>query len=127
MIVDILAEKFQLLNIGKTIDNYMVIEADKKELKGIVYTLKALKEFDCDMLLSIVGNDLREYFQLDYLLYSSKLASTLIISIKLTKDNPQISSIVDIFPSANWEEREIYDLFGITFIEHTNLKRLLLP
>lgn len=42
-------------------------------------------------------------------------------------DNPRLPSVVDIFSGANWYEREVYDLFGVVFEGHPNLKRILLP
>ncbi len=49
------------------------------------------------------------------------------IKIPLTGDYPSIRSITDIWPSANWYEREVYDMFGITFTGHPDLRRILLP
>jgi NADH-quinone oxidoreductase subunit C len=42
-------------------------------------------------------------------------------------DEPAIDSVVEIFPSANWPEREVFDLLGISFHGHPNLTRILLP
>jgi len=54
---------------------------------------------------------------------------SLIISfrVKLDKDNPSIDSITPIIKGAEWIEREMYELLGINFVGHPNLKRLLLP
>jgi NADH-quinone oxidoreductase subunit C len=51
----------------------------------------------------------------------------IVLKVNLPKENPEIPTITDIYKTANWQEREIYDLFGINFISHPNLKRILLP
>src|SRR3989442_6057250 len=45
----------------------------------------------------------------------------------LSGDSPRIDSVHDIFPPANWEERETYDMFGIVFTNHPGLTRILMP
>jgi NADH-quinone oxidoreductase subunit C len=45
----------------------------------------------------------------------------------LSEDSPRIDSVSDIFPPANWEERETYDMFGIVFTNHPGLTRILMP
>lgn len=45
---------------------------------------------------------------------------------RIPRDNPKISSLVPLYPTADWQEREIYDLFGVVFVGHPNLKRILL-
>ncbi|MCG6909809.1 MAG: NADH-quinone oxidoreductase subunit B/C/D [Deltaproteobacteria bacterium] len=49
------------------------------------------------------------------------------LEVPLSGKRPETSSISDIWPSANWYEREIYDMFGINFTGHPNLKRLIMP
>ena len=50
-----------------------------------------------------------------------------ISSTKISKDDPQIDSLVEVFGGANWHEREAYEMFGINFLNHPNLKKLYLP
>ena len=66
-------------------------------------------------------------FELLYRLYSIQQDNYLILKIQLTKNNLFIDSISDIFACANFDEREIYDLFGIKFKNHPNLKRIFMP
>jgi NADH-quinone oxidoreductase subunit C/D len=49
------------------------------------------------------------------------------VKVALTGDKPSLPSVVDIWPSANWYEREAWDMFGITFEGHPNLRRILMP
>ena len=63
-------------------------------------------------------------FELVYLLLSIENNLRVKISIKL-ETNEKIPSIVKVFPSANWMEREIFDMYGIKFIDHPDLRRIL--
>ena len=63
-------------------------------------------------------------FELVYLLLSIENNLRIKISIKF-ETNEKIPSIVKIFPSANWMEREIFDMYGIKFINHPDLRRIL--
>ncbi len=66
-------------------------------------------------------------FSLVYHLLSFDTASRLRIRSPLAAADPKARSICDIWPSANWYEREVYDMFGIRFKDHPNLQRLILP
>ena len=66
-------------------------------------------------------------YTLVYHLLSFDAASRLRLKVPLQGSEPVIDSITDIWPSANWYEREVFDMFGVRFDGHPNLKRLLMP
>lgn len=66
-------------------------------------------------------------FTVIYHLTSFERNEDIRIKVPLTGDFPSITSITDIWPSANWYEREIFDMFGITFTGHPDLRRILMP
>ena len=66
-------------------------------------------------------------FTLVYHLLSFDAPGRLRLKVGLTGENPVADSITDIWPSANWYEREVYDLFGVRFEGHPNLRRLIMP
>jgi NADH-quinone oxidoreductase subunit C len=49
------------------------------------------------------------------------------LRVRLPGESPAIESVMPVWPTANWHEREIFDLFGIRFEGHPNLRRMLLP
>jgi NADH-quinone oxidoreductase subunit C len=49
------------------------------------------------------------------------------VKARVTIDDPRIPTIVDLFPGADWDEREVYDLFGVVFDGHPDLRRILMP
>ena len=77
-----------------------------------------------ESLFTIVAIDYSEYIELLYILNSYITQETLILSTKVT-DTTQ--SVITIFPSAHFDECEIYDLFGVKFVGNDELERLFLP
>ena len=96
----------------------------------IIEVLKFLKldnRFKFKQLIDIAAIDYpneEKRFELVYILLSIENNIRIKISIKF-EANEKIPSIVKIFPSANWMEREIFDMYGIKFINHPDLRRIL--
>ncbi len=66
-------------------------------------------------------------FALAYHLYSLFHNHSLRLKVFLPGDEPAVQSVTSVYPAANWFEREAYDLLGITFVGHPDLRRLLMP
>jgi NADH-quinone oxidoreductase subunit C len=62
-----------------------------------------------------------------YHLRSPDLAVRVRVKVGLPPDDLSVASAVDLFPAANWHEREVYDFFGVTFDGHPDLQRILMP
>ncbi len=86
-----------------------------------------LRENGYDFLSFITAVDKNENFEVIYLFRNLNENKEKFIKCIIPKENPKIPTISDIFYGANWHEREIYDLFGIIFEGHENLRRILLP
>lgn len=114
--------KTELIN-GK-IDKFFV---QKNQIKEILKLLKDSPEFSFDMLITLFAMDNGNDFELCYVLYSTQTEASIIIAVEISREAPVLDSVCDIFKSANWDEREIFDLFGIKFTSHPDLKRILLP
>ena len=121
--MNFLNEKFNIIETVETKNGVEKFVIDKKDL---LPCLSFLKE-NQDMLLSITAVDLAEKIEVIYDLYSSQNNEHFLISIKVYSDNPVIESVSKLFKSAAFDEREIFDLFGVEFDGNDNLKRLLLP
>ncbi len=96
---------------------------NKKLIKKLAWQIK--EEFD--ILYSLAVVDYSPDFELNYIFSNYKNADILIVKVNITEKDFKIDSITDVFSSANWEEREAYDLFGIQFNGHPDLRRILLP
>jgi NADH-quinone oxidoreductase subunit C len=66
-------------------------------------------------------------FELNYHLVSIPLRQKVRLRVRLSGYDPVVDSLVPVWPGANWLEREIFDLFGIRFTDHPDLRRILLP
>lgn len=66
-------------------------------------------------------------FNLVYILYSTATHTYLNLRVPVDGENPEIDTVESVWPSANWREREIWDLFGIRFRGHTDLRRIMMP
>jgi NADH-quinone oxidoreductase subunit C len=72
-------------------------------------------------------NDKIPRFVAVYHLLSHEHNQRMRLKVPLDGDNPEIESVTGIWPTANWHEREAYDLMGINFLNHPDLRRILLP
>ena len=116
----ILKSKFNnvdLINESKIVVN--------SELVQVLDYLKNTPEFDFDILTSIIAIDLTDKIELIYQLMSSETSETL--SVSYYTDNYTAPTVTDIYKSANFDECEIFDLFGVEFIGNKNLIRLFMP
>jgi NADH-quinone oxidoreductase subunit C len=87
------------------------------------------EELSFDYLLDISSVDhygTEPRFEVIYELYSMTLAVHLRLKVRATEDSPIVDTVSDIWPTANWHEREIYDMMGLRFNGHPDLRRILM-
>lgn len=83
-----------------------------------------------DMLSCITGIDNgveANTMEVIYHLYSIPFNASLMLKVVLPRENPEVESLCTVWKSANWLEREVYDMFGIKFKNHPDLRRILMP
>jgi NADH-quinone oxidoreductase subunit C len=103
------------------------IIVDGKFLYQIADYLKNAADFDFNYLSNITSVDYEDYFEVVYHLVSLNHNHMLTIKTRCyDKENPEVPSVVKLWCCADFQEREVYDLMGITFNGHPNMKRLLL-
>jgi NADH-quinone oxidoreductase subunit C len=127
-IVDTLSEKYPG-SVTKQTDHYDTHEITiaAESFYEVMNTLQGDKNCAFDMLIDIVGIDLlprTPRFDLLYILLSSKDFTRLIIRLE-TEEGQDVPSVSGIWHSANWGEREVFDLLGIKFSNHPDLRRIL--
>ena len=76
-----------------------------------------------------LGHDQEKYgrFEVVYNLYSLSTHHRFFLTVRVPEKSPSLKTLCDLWPSANWLEREVYDLFGITFQGHPDLTKILTP
>ena len=105
----------------------LMIEINVNDLIEVVQFLKSNEKSKFRQLIDIAGVDYpdeEKRFKLVYLFLSHEKNLRIKLSINL-EINQMISSITKIFPSANWMEREVFDMYGIKFKNHPDLRRIL--
>jgi NADH:ubiquinone oxidoreductase subunit C len=96
-------------------------------LHGIALDLREDEKTSSDFLICITGIDYGQDFGVIYHLRSSRYGHTIVLRVRISdRENPQIDSVTDIWKSADFLEREVYDLLGIKFNSHPDLRRLFL-
>ncbi len=114
------------LNLSKFKDQ-IVISLGKKDLLKLILFLKNHPILKFKQLVDILGVDYPskdKRFEVIYLLLSHEINSRITIKIQI-KDGESAPSITEIFLSANWLEREVFDMYGIVFENHPDLRRIL--
>jgi NADH-quinone oxidoreductase subunit C len=92
--------------------------------------LKADDEDPYPLLMSVHGCDYlpdEPRLGVHYQLLSMRRTERLNVKTRLTADEPHLPTVVDLFPGANFQEREVYDMFGVVFDGHPDMRRILMP
>ena len=105
----------------------LMIEINENDLIEVIQFLKSNEQCKFRQLIDIAGVDYpdeEKRFKLVYLFLSHELNARIKLSINF-QPKQVIASITKIFPSANWMEREVFDMYGIKFKNHPDLRRIL--
>jgi NADH-quinone oxidoreductase subunit C len=105
-------------------DHSVTVKAE--QVTEIARFLRDDPELDCKYLNCIVGVDWMEHFDVVYVLSSLAKNHTLVLEARAPHDDPVMPSVSGIWQGANLQEREVYDLMGIAFSGHPDLKRVFL-
>ena len=112
---------------SKILHDQLYLSINSEDLLDVILLLKTNKDTKFKQLIDITAVDYPENkkrFKIVYLLLSHEFNQRILISYFIN-ENEKISSLVNIFPSANWMEREIFDMYGIKFNDHPDLRRIL--
>ena len=112
---------------SKILYNQLYLSINSEDLLDVILLLKTNKDTKFKQLIDITAVDYPENqkrFKIVYLLLSHEFNQRILVSYFIN-ENEKISSLVNIFPSANRMEREIFDMYGIKFNDHPDLRRIL--
>ncbi len=125
-----LKEKLQALVPGASFpDNKqfaeIIVPADRYH--DFCQEIKSLPDLKFDFLISITAVDWNDHFMIVSHITSTELKHTLVVKTRIdSRDDPWTSTVSDIWKTAEFHEREIFDMFGIRFKDHPDLRRLFL-
>jgi NADH-quinone oxidoreductase subunit C len=101
-----------------------LIPAEK--LHGLALQLKQKNDLDFDFLFCLSGVDWLKYITIVYHLESIKYKHSMVMKVNLDRNSPNVDTVCDIWKTAEFHEREVYDLMGVHFNNHPDLRRLFL-
>ncbi len=102
------------------------IKINKENLLEFIKFLKEHSELYFDVLVCITSVDYIDFFRIYYTLHSITQNINVNVYIELSKGE-RLPSLTGLYSSAEWHEREVYDMMGIKFENHPDLRRILLP
>lgn|SRR5574341_30646 len=103
---------------------------DRKSLVDVLTFLRDDPEFQLNFLSDLAGIDYwpeQPRFVVSYILYSLPLNYSLRLKVYAPEEDAVVPSITGVFSGANFQEREVWDLFGVKFEGHPDLRRILMP
>ena len=115
------------INDSKIVHEQLYLSIDNEDLPDVILFLKTNKDTQFRQLIDITAVDYPENskrFKMVYLFLSHQFNQRIIIS-SLINENEVVPSLTKIFPSANWMEREVFDMYGVKFKDHPDLRRIL--
>ena len=115
------------INVSRIKHEHLYLNIDSKDLIDVVIFLKTNKDSKFRQLIDITAVDYPEKekrFKLVYLFLSHEFNQRILIDYQIN-ENEVVKSLTSVFPSANWMEREVFDMYGINFKDHPDLRRIL--
>jgi NADH-quinone oxidoreductase subunit C len=98
----------------------------KERWSDVVDLLKRHEAWRFDYIEMMAGTDYKDYIEVVILLQSTSLGHCALLKTRTDREKAEIPSLYSVHPGVNWEEREIYDLVGVTFTNHPDLRRIML-
>ncbi|MDE3234318.1 MAG: NADH-quinone oxidoreductase subunit C [Bacteroidota bacterium] len=108
---------------GEWVNLYVPLE----EWKPVALQLRNHPSLQLDYLFCLTCVDWKTHFTIVYHLSSTAVRHNIVVKVKVDRNNPTIETVSDIWRTAEFHEREVYDLFGVTFLHHPDLRRLIMP
>lgn len=118
--------RFPLLSVDEDVKWGAGFRVSREDLLTVASALKDMPGVVCNYLSNITGVDLKDRLQAVYHLIGMETGARVVLKVDIPNDDPAVDSVTSVWPAADWHEREAWDLVGIKFRNHPNLKRILL-
>ncbi|MBO7748973.1 NADH-quinone oxidoreductase subunit C [Paenibacillus sp. MWE-103] len=103
----------------------LIVRGDR--LRATAALAKSHPSLRMDYLRNVSGVDYETHLEVAYHLVSLQSGQEIALKVKTDREAPSVPSVVPVWATANWNEREIYDLLGIDFPGHPDLRRIMMP
>lgn len=125
-LIDLLSTWFDSLEFEHE-GQYLNVSVSPENLHNLAHKLKTEETCKFDYMFCLTGVDWPDCFELVYHLESSIHHHVLVLRCKTeNRENPKLDTLCDLWPTAEFHEREVYDLLGVHFNNHPDLRRILL-
>jgi NADH-quinone oxidoreductase subunit C len=127
-----LRERFPELD-GATVSGFrgeVTVAIPRERIVEVCAWLKEDRSTRFALLSDLSGTDYPDRADrlcVDYHLYSFHLNARLRLKVRVSAEDPHVPTVTGVWPTADWHEREVYDMFGVRFDGHPNLIRILMP
>jgi NADH-quinone oxidoreductase subunit C len=108
----------------------VTVTVERKAIADVCTTCRDSEGFEFNLLSDLCGIDYypnTPRFAVSYVLYSLSCNHTIRLKVFAPEEDPVVPTVTGVWPGSNWPEREAYDMFGITFEGHPDLRRVLMP
>lgn len=130
-VLEKLAAKFpECIRASSEFRGDLTITVKKEDIVRVGQFLKDEPDLAYDMAIDVLGVDMyrpQDRFEVVYILYSLAHKAYLRLKVLVDEQDLSVPSVTSVWPGANWTERETYDMFGIIFSGHPDLRRLFMP
>jgi NADH-quinone oxidoreductase subunit C len=106
---------------------WLNVNLESGEWRGLATQLKTDTELNMDFLFCLTCVDWKTHLTMVYHLRSVRDGHAVVVKVKLDRTLPQIETVCDIWKTAELLEREVYEMFGVQFLNHPDLRLLILP
>ena len=112
---------------GDVLDPYLLV--DPLAIVEACRYLRDQPELKFEILSDLTAVDLpkENHIQVVYHLYSYSRRRQIVLKVDLPREEPRVATMEGVWKAANWMEREVFDLFGVVFEGHSDLRRIMLP
>lgn len=126
-IFDALQAKFgdAILDLTENIDPWIRVKPES--IAEVCEFLHADPSTDFESLMCLSGVDYDDHLSVVYHLGSSSHKHKIVIKVEMGREDPHVPTVESVWHVANWHEREAYDMYGIVFDGHSDLRRILCP
>jgi NADH-quinone oxidoreductase subunit C len=107
----------------------VTVTVPRESIVDVCWVLKTKHGFDllADLCGADRGPEEEPRFEVNYHVFSTWHYNRLRLKVLLSEDEPNVTTVTTVWKTANWHERETYDMFGVIFDGHPDLRRILLP
>jgi NADH-quinone oxidoreductase subunit C len=115
----------QIIDLNENVDPWIRIKPEA--IADVCWYMRNDGDLDFESLMCLSGVDFEDHMTVVYHLGSSSHKHKIALKVEVGRDEPKIPTVERVWRIANWHERETYDMYGIVFEGHSDLRRILCP